>query len=374
MRATLDFQGRARFASSSRLQNPGSHASGSTTEWSNVIEGTSCGTGQWCHTGACQTGCWIGSTYYASGTADPSNPCESCQPSQSTTSWSSAEGRSCTGGLTCNSESCCKSQYVPGGSYVRGGSYPATVGNFCMDKYEVTVGRFKQFVAAYNAWTGAPAFTNPAAGAGEHALGAGSGWQTAWSSSLPSSADVFQDTSHLQCNTTYQTWTGGNDNLPINCVSWYEAFAFCIWDGGRLATEAEWEYAAGHGSENRTYPWGNTPEPTNSYAVFNCQWDGSAAGSCAFSDIASVGSAQGGNGYWGQSDLAGNMREWVFDYYGTYPASCSNCAINSGSYRLTRGGSFSNDATVLATSPRGNYGAATNHSYSGGVRCVRTVQ
>ena len=44
-------------------------------------------------------------------------------------------------------------------------------------------------------------------------------------------------------------------NAAINCVNWFEAYAFCIWDGGFLPTEAEWNYAASGGSEQRYYPW-----------------------------------------------------------------------------------------------------------------------
>ena len=52
----------------------------------------------------------------------------------------------------------------------------------------------------------------------------------------------------------YQTWTANNDNLPMNCITWFEAFAFCIWDGGRLPTELEWNYAAAGGSSQNVYP------------------------------------------------------------------------------------------------------------------------
>ena len=89
------------------------------------------------------------------------------------------------------------------------------------------------------------------------------------------------------------TWTAAatkDERLPANCVTWYEAHAFCIWDGGFLPTEAEWELAA-EGGEERVLPWSVPPAGTNvgpTFAVFDCLADGTAG--CMFSDIAPVGS------------------------------------------------------------------------------------
>lgn len=86
--------------------------------------------------------------------------------------------------------------------------------------------------------------------------------------------DVAQDAASLVANlrcplpsetpeqlTQVATWTdnpGAQENFPMACVEWPTAYAFCLWDGGRLPTEAEWEFAAAGGDQNRLYPWGGT--------------------------------------------------------------------------------------------------------------------
>ncbi len=92
-------------------------------------------------------------------------------------------------------------------------------------------------------------------------------------------------------------------NFPRVCVSWYEAEAYARWRGGRLPTEAEWEFAA-RGPESRIYPWGNTFDP----ALCNLL---KSPGPLP------VGSFAGGVSWVGAHDLAGNAMEWVSDWLDT---------------------------------------------------------
>jgi formylglycine-generating enzyme required for sulfatase activity len=118
-------------------------------------------------------------------------------------------------------------------------------------------------------------------------------------------------------------------NLPDNpaaCVSWYEAEAYAAWRGGRLPTEAEWEYAA-RGPEGRIYPWGNTFD----------------AGRCNLVDsqgLQPVGRYPNGASWIGALDMCGNVMEWVRDWLGPYSGDLASDPTGpaQGRVKVEKGG------------------------------------
>jgi formylglycine-generating enzyme len=284
-------------------------------------------------------------------------------------------------------ESCCTSLEVTAGTYFRtygsdadGGATaladPATVSSFRLDKYLVTVGRFRQFVNAWNAgWL-------PAAGAGKHthlsggkglaAIGGGfePGWVTA------DDVNIAPTSTNFAAEGSYATWTaspGSQENLLINDVNWYESYAFCIWDGGFLPSEAEWEYAAAGGGQQREYPWGSQdPGTANRYAIYGCYYPEGTGICTGFVNFANVGTATVGAGLWGQLDLAGDGWEWSLDWEATYIDPCVDCAdLTPASERTARGGGFSGDTSSLLPPVRS--GLTPQYRFSDtGFRCART--
>jgi formylglycine-generating enzyme required for sulfatase activity len=278
-------------------------------------------------------------------------------------------------------ESCCTTLAVPPGTFFRsddpistnslGKSFPATIAGVSVDKYEVTVGRFRAFVAAEVAGY------RPTAGSGKHGTGLNggkeSGWDAAWNANLASStAEWSRD---LACDpagsTKYATWSaaaGDAEDHPINCVDWYEAYAFCIWDGGFLPTEAEWNYTASGGDDQRVYPW-SSPASSITLDCAHANYETS----CAAKGTSKVGAeSPAGDGKWGHADLGGNVFEWNLDYYAmTYPTPCDDCAeLTSGEYRVIRGGSFDGMSVCLLNSLR-ETSLPADRSTGIGFRCAR---
>lgn len=283
-------------------------------------------------------------------------------------------------------DDCCNSPMINGGTFFRvydaAGSgdmnAPATVSSFRLDKYEVTVGRFRAFLAAGQGTQSSA----PKVAAGTHPNIPGSGWQAAWNTSLAANGAAL--TVALICNTgspttaTFSTWTstpGENENRPINCVTWYEAMAFCAWDGGFLPTDAEWNYAAAGGEQQRAYPW-SAPASSltvdGAHASYNGLGDGSPARDFAPADIIVVGIKPNGDGRWGQSDLAGNVDEWTLDTAGVPPIPCVDCAnLTIDNNRDIRGGDWLDFDFSLRTS-RASYYQDALRNVRQGIRCARS--
>jgi formylglycine-generating enzyme len=288
----------------------------------------------------------------------------------------SCQGGGQGAGHTCGStdDDCCSSLTVKGGSYNRDNdaSYPGLVSDFLLDRYLVTVGRFRAFLAAGQAVQASP----PSDWSGGAPAIANSGWNPAWKTTLAASTPTLEtflrDGSQCNYGTTYGTWTNDAsqaDNNPINCVTWYEGMAFCAWDGGWLPTEEQLDYAQVGGSDQRAFPW-SVPAAslTIDYSYANFE---NLSGAPNFP--ISVGSkSPKGDGRWGQTDLVGNEGEWTMDVWNTpYAAtSCSDCAYlgSASTQRVVRSASWAEGWQESPFRKPGNEAARDSFV---GFRCAR---
>jgi formylglycine-generating enzyme required for sulfatase activity len=305
-------------------------------------------------------------------------------------------------------EDCCTSILVPGGAFDRSydgvscpggdppmdppelGCYthmtdPATVSDFRLDKYKVTAARFQRFMAAVDGgW-------RPPVGSGLHAhlaqgLGvtdgrAGGlheqGWQAEWDADLTSDASGVWDR-YVSFNSGGLSDATASEDRPVGTVTWTQAYAFCIWDGGFLPTEAEWNYAAAGGAQQRVYPWSSPPTSTTldcAHAAFQSD----ANNNCGpDQDVLPVGSKSPlGDARWGHVDLAGNRSEWTLDWLDTYMSPCVDCArLQAPSadetptfapQRVLRG-----EYGTLLTSYRGSDEESGTYDGLVGFRCARS--
>ena len=239
--------------------------------------------------------------------------------------------------------------------------------SFALDKFEITVGRFRELTEAVVAgW-------RPQQGAGKHAHlpggglngGAEVGWDHNWTSGLASTSAAWNAALACPGGATWTATPGANETLPITCASWIDLYAFCIWDGGTLPTEAEWSYAAAGGAEQRAYPW-STPSSTG----IDCTKANYA--SCGPA-VAFAGMTTSGRGKWGHADLAGNVWERTLDVFNAaYTSPSLDGAPLSGTERTLRGGSYVStpNAGTMKSSFR-NHAPDTSRDAIVGARCAR---
>lgn len=156
-------------------------------------------------------------------------------------------------------------------------------------------------------------------------------------------------------------WSMSPDQ-PVTIVNWSQAQKFCQEIGGRLPTEAEWEYAARGGRDGAIYPWGDQPPDDRPGTMNGAAFEG---------DSPRAVRTFAPNGF-GLHDMAGNVWEWVADWYTVHgpDAVTDPRGAEGGRFRVVRGGSYGDDQGNLRASNR-NPNQPGNRNVNVGFRCAR---
>jgi formylglycine-generating enzyme required for sulfatase activity len=241
--------------------------------------------------------------------------------------------------------------YVPAGRFVMGSAegdadeqprHEVTLTGAWMDRTEVTNAQFAVFLTDQG-----------------NRITEG----TPWLDLTHDACRIVAETGETEVDVVYRA-EEGSASYPVVAVSWYGAAAYCDWIGGRLPTEAEWEYAA-RGARGLAYPWGQ---------AFECTLCNAADEPCdGYAEAAPVGSFPEGASWCGTVDLAGNVWEWVVDWYDAtyYQRSEAHDPLGpeEGTSRVVRGGSWRSDATGVRGSSRFRH-APSYVEDSLGFRCM----